>query len=103
MRLTGGLGMTVDDHVDRPSGAATISLVFLVTKIHQEIRIMKLVGTLSTALVMGILLATLSGCQKKEGPVEQAGKSVDQATEKVGEKIEKAGENIQDAAKGDDK
>ena len=95
--------MTVDDHVDRPSGAAAISLVFLVTKIHQEIRIMKLVGTLSTALVMGILLVTLSGCQKKEGPVEQAGKSVDEATERVGEKIEKAGEKIQDAAQGDDK
>ncbi|MHB1292566.1 MAG: hypothetical protein ACYCY5_10320 [Sulfuricella sp.] len=57
----------------------------------------------SAALVMSVLLAALSGCQKQEGPAEQAGKEVDKAAEKVGEKIEKAGESIQDAAKGDKK
>jgi hypothetical protein len=70
--------------------------------------------TASAALVMSVLLAALSGCQKKEGPaehagkevdkaVEQTGKQVDKAAEKVGEKMEKAGDNIQDAAKGDKK
>jgi hypothetical protein len=62
---------------------------------------LKFEKTVSTALIMGALLATLSACQKKEGPAEQAGKQVDQATEKVGEQIEKTGDQIQDAAKGD--
>lgn len=59
--------------------------------------------TLSAAVMMAALLVALSGCQKKEGPVEQAGKQVDQATEKVGQQIEKAGNKIQDAAQGDKK
>jgi hypothetical protein len=50
---------------------------------------------------MCAFLVSLSGCQKKEGPAEQAGKKVDQTTEKVGEQIEKAGDSIQDTAKGD--
>ena len=62
---------------------------------------MKPVKTLSAALVMSVLLVALSGCQKQEGPAEQAGKKLDQTTEKVGEQIEKAGESIQDTAKGD--
>lgn len=64
---------------------------------------MKLVTTVSTALVMSALLAALSGCEGREGPAEQAGEEVDKATEKAGEQIEKAGENIQDRATGDDK
>jgi predicted small secreted protein len=39
------------------------------------------------ALVLGILVAGLSGC-KKEGPMERAGKEID-----------KAGDSIKDAAK----
>lgn len=62
---------------------------------------MKTEKTVSAVLIMSALLVALSGCQKQEGPAEQAGKKVDNATEKVGEKIEKAGESIQDAAKGD--
>jgi hypothetical protein len=64
---------------------------------------MKLDKMVSTSLVMGTLLVALSGCQKQEGPAEQAGKKVDQATEKVGEQVEKAGDSIQDTAKGDKK
>ena len=64
---------------------------------------MKPVKTLSAALVMSALLVALSGCEKQEGPVEQAGKSIDNATESVGEHVEDAGEAIQDAAKGDKK
>lgn len=64
---------------------------------------MKLGKTVSAALVMSGLLVALSGCQKQEGPAEQAGKEVDKAAGKLGQQIEKAGENIQDAAKGDKK
>lgn len=59
--------------------------------------------TLSAAVMMAALVVALSGCQKKEGPVEQAGKKVDQATEKVGQEIEKAGSKLQDATQGDKK
>jgi hypothetical protein len=49
-------------------------------------------------LAIGMLITTLPGCQKQEGPLERAGKEVDQAAEKVGQEVEKAGERIQDAA-----
>ncbi len=61
---------------------------------------MKLDKTVSAALAISVMLVALSGCQKKEGPAEQAGKQVDQATAQVGEQIEKTGDAIQDAAKG---
>jgi len=64
---------------------------------------MKLMKTLGAALAIGMLLAALPGCTKKEGPAEQAGKAVDNAVEKAGAQMEKAGEDIQDAAKGDNK
>ena len=56
---------------------------------------------ISTVLSMSVLLATLYGCQKQEGPVERAGKEVDKAVEKAGDQIEKVGDDIQDATKGD--
>ncbi len=59
----------------------------------------KLGKTISAALVIGALLATLPACQKQEGPAERAGKEVDKAADKVGQQIEKAGEKIQDATK----
>ena len=59
--------------------------------------------TVSAALVVGALLAALSGCQKQEGPAERAGKQVDQAVEKAGQQIEKAGESVQEAVKGEKK
>lgn len=62
---------------------------------------MKFEKTLGAAVILGALLLTLSACQQKEGPAEQAGKQIDQTTEKVGEQVEKTGEQIQDAAKGD--
>jgi hypothetical protein len=64
---------------------------------------MKLGKPLSAALVMSAVLFALPGCQKHEGPAEQAGKKVDDAVEKTGQQVEKVGENIQDAAKGDNK
>jgi len=51
----------------------------------------------ATAFAIGILFAGLSGC--KEGPAEQAGKTIDNAVEKTGQQIEKAGDKIEDAAK----
>lgn len=54
-------------------------------------------------LVAGGLLLAVSACEKKEGPMETAGKSVDNAAAKAGEKVEKAGTSIQDAVKGDKK
>lgn len=47
-------------------------------------------------LALGVLLATLSGCQQ-EGPAEQAGKEVDKAISNIGEQMEKAGEEVQDS------
>jgi len=54
-------------------------------------------------LMMGAMTVALPGCQKQEGPMERAGKSVDNAAEKTGQQIEKTGEKIQDAAKSDKK
>lgn len=70
----------------------------------------KISRSVIATLVLGALVAGLSGCQKKEGPAERAGKEIDKAVEKsgqqidksvgnVGEKIEKAGEKMQDKAK----
>jgi len=53
-----------------------------------------------TALAVITLLATLSGCDKQEGPAEQAGKKMDNAMDSAGQKIENAGDRIQDAARG---
>ncbi|MHB1083408.1 MAG: hypothetical protein ACYCZA_01000 [Thiobacillus sp.] len=70
---------------------------------------MKYGKTITTALVIGAWLVALSGCQKKEDPVENsqqgtaehAGQEIDEAAAKAGEKIEQIGEKIQDEAKGD--
>lgn len=63
----------------------------------------RLVKTASAALVIGVLLVTVPGCQKPEGPAERTGKAVDDTVEKAGQQIEKAGDTIQDAAQGDKK
>ena len=61
---------------------------------------MKRVLTLvSVGVAMGILVAGLSACEKKEGPAERAGKEIDKTVDKAGQQLEKAGQSIQDAAK----
>ena len=61
---------------------------------------MKRIGMgIIVALALGMLVAGLSGCRKKEGPAERAGKEIDKAAEKAGEKIEKAGAKIKDTFK----
>jgi hypothetical protein len=56
-----------------------------------------------SAVAAAMVLGLASGCQKREGPAEQAGKEVDKAVEKIGQQIEKVGDSIQDAAKSDKK
>jgi hypothetical protein len=63
----------------------------------------KLGKSVVVALVMSVLIAGVSGCQKKEGPVERAGKQIDKAVEKAGQQVEKAGEKIEDVAKDTNK
>lgn len=70
----------------------------------------KISRSVSAALIVGVLVAGLSGCQqKKEGPAEHAGKEIDNAVEKTdqqidksmekaGESMEKAGDKMKDAA-----
>ena len=73
---------------------------------QQEVLIMKSVKIVSAALVTGALLMALgglSGCEKAEGPGEQAGRQVDEAVEQAGEKVEKATESMQEAVKSDEK
>ena len=74
-------------------------------QIERRCHMTKISRSVIAALVLGALVAGLSGCQKKEGPAERAGKEIDKAVEKsgkqidksvgnVGEKIEKAGEKF---------
>jgi hypothetical protein len=54
--------------------------------------------TTSFGLVLLVAaIAALSGCQKTEGPAEQAGKKLDHAVDKAGQKIEEAGDRLKDA------
>jgi hypothetical protein len=59
----------------------------------------KIPATFGAGLAIGILVAGLSACEKKEGPAERAGKELDKTFEKAGQQLEKAGQSIQDAAK----
>ncbi|MFA7403800.1 MAG: hypothetical protein WC007_07395 [Pelobacteraceae bacterium] len=56
--------------------------------------------TVIATIVMGIMIAGVSGC-KKAGPMERTGREIDKAAEKTGEKIdnavEKAGEKVEKA------
>ncbi len=50
-----------------------------------------------TAVVAGLRLVALSGCE--QGPAEKAGESVDDASDNVGESFGRAGNSIQDAGR----
>jgi hypothetical protein len=60
---------------------------------------MKIRNSVWALLAIGILTVGLAACEKKEGPVERAGKEIDKTVEKAGQQIEKAGQKIEDAAK----
>ncbi len=64
---------------------------------------MKLKKNTAAALAVSVLMLALYGCQKHEGPAENAGKEIDKAAKKTGEQIEKTGDKIQDAANGEKK
>ena len=66
-------------------------------------KLIQVVRSVCMTLIMGVVVATVSGCQKQEGPLERAGKEVDKAVEKVGQQVEKTGESIKDTANGDKK
>jgi hypothetical protein len=59
----------------------------------------KLCKSVLAALVISLLFVGLSGCQKKEGPVERFGKQIDKTLEKAGQQVEKAGEKMEETAK----
>ena len=50
-------------------------------------------GKLVSALCAGMLLFTLTGCEKK-GPAERTGEKIDKAVEKAGDELEKAGREL---------
>ncbi len=47
-------------------------------------------------LFAGLLMIGISGCEKEEGPIEKAGKSLDQATTSVKESYEDAKDTVLD-------
>jgi hypothetical protein len=54
-------------------------------------------------VALAVALASATGCEKKPGPAEQAGKDIDKAVENAGRQIERAGEKLQDKAAGERK
>ncbi|MFA7060384.1 MAG: hypothetical protein WC156_06150 [Pedobacter sp.] len=70
----------------------------------------KISRSVLAALILGILIVSVTGCEKKEGPMERTGREMDKAVdktgqqinkavEKTGEKIEKAGDKVKDAVR----
>lgn len=70
----------------------------------------KIGRSIMAVLVVGILVAGVTACQKHEGPMERtgkeidkgaekAGKQIDKAIEKTGEGIEKTGDKIKNSVK----
>jgi hypothetical protein len=62
---------------------------------------MSIYKTLSLLLGVGLLVATLGGCER-EGPMERTGKKMDEAVENLGEAVKKEGP-VEQAGKKVDK
>lgn len=58
---------------------------------------MRLPTLTGTALVLGLLLVLLSGCD--QGPAEKAGENVDEAMDQAGDSLEDAGDKVKDAGR----
>lgn len=56
---------------------------------------MKTIKSVVAVLVLGCVVAGLSGC-RKEGPAERAGREIDRSVAKAGKEMEKAGAKMQD-------
>jgi hypothetical protein len=78
--------------------------------IERRLDMYKICRSVIAVLVLGALVAGVSGCKKKEGSMQRTGKEIDKAAEKAGqqidkvvektgEKIEKVGEKIKDSVK----
>jgi hypothetical protein len=48
-------------------------------------------------LAAGLLALLMSGCERQEGPMEEAGRNIDETMEKAGDKAEEAMEDAGDA------
>jgi hypothetical protein len=70
----------------------------------------KISRSVLTVLILGILIVAVTGCEKKEGPMERTGREMDKTAEKTGqqinktvektgEKIEKAGDKVKDSVR----
>jgi hypothetical protein len=68
-------------------GAGSISAE---TVSKRRLHMKKISTTVIAALMVSVLIAGVSGCKKKEGPMERTGKEIDQAAEKTGQQINKA-------------
>lgn len=49
-------------------------------------------------LFAGLLMVGISGCEKEEGPIEKAGKSLDQAATSVKESADQAATSVKESA-----
>ena len=59
----------------------------------------KISASVVAVMALSLVLTGLSGCQKKEGPMERAGEKVDKAAEKTGDAIKDAGNKIKESVK----
>jgi hypothetical protein len=50
----------------------------------------KIGRSIIAVLALSMLVAGVSGCKKKEGPMERTGREIDNAAEKTGQQINKA-------------
>lgn len=48
------------------------------------------------AVLVGWMTLATTGCDRQEGPLEEAGESADEAVENAGDKLEDAGDELED-------
>jgi hypothetical protein len=72
-----------------------VLVIFNVNILTKEIKMNRIGKYCVTNFVIGIMVATLSGCEK--GPAEKAGAAIDNAVQKTGQQVDKAGDKIEDA------
>ncbi len=58
---------------------------------------MKILKTLTWAVLLTPLAFATVGCEKNDGPAERAGEKVDEAADEVSEGAEEAGDEIEEA------
>lgn len=58
---------------------------------------MNVLKMLTWAVLTAPLAVGVMGCERKEGPAEEAGEAIDNAGDKVEENVEEAGDKIEEA------